>query len=331
MVERRPSDTGSPRDARRARPTSGLRYLEEVAPTTSTACGGTIIDRLDRADSRGDGAASSAPSQPDAIRVADDLVAAAVMTDAPRAASRCHVANIGVKDDTDDLVVIAADRPVPAAGVFTRSRFAGPSVTISREHVADGARPGDRRVSKNANVATGDAAHADAHELVAARRRPARLRSRRRAGRVDRRDRAALPDGAHPRRHSPRMPMPAAADRSPTAAARRDHDHRHRRQDRRSPRSARAAPRVVGMAKGVGMIEPDMATMIAVLLTDAAVDADELDAMFRRVIDRTFNCVSDRHRHVDQRHRRRSCASGAAGAGRPRRRSRPRSARSPCR
>ena len=31
--------------------------------------------------------------------------------------------------------------------------------------------------------------------------------------------------------------------------------------------------RVVGMAKGAGMIEPNMATMIAVLLTDAAVDA----------------------------------------------------------
>ena len=50
--------------------------------------------------------------------------------------------------------------------------------------------------------------------------------------------------------------------------------------------------RVVGIAKGVGMIEPDMATMIAVLLTDADVDPTELDDRFRRVVDRTFNCVS---------------------------------------
>ncbi len=50
--------------------------------------------------------------------------------------------------------------------------------------------------------------------------------------------------------------------------------------------------RVVGIAKGVGMIEPDMATMIAVLLTDAAIDQSELDERFRRVVDRTFNCVS---------------------------------------
>ena len=49
---------------------------------------------------------------------------------------------------------------------------------------------------------------------------------------------------------------------------------------------------VVGIAKGVGMIEPDMATMIAVVLTDAEIDADRLDPIFRRVVDRTFNCVS---------------------------------------
>ena len=53
-----------------------------------------------------------------------------------------------------------------------------------------------------------------------------------------------------------------------------------------------SAARVVGIAKGVGMIEPDMATMITVLLTDAELDAAELDAAFRRAVDRTFNCVS---------------------------------------
>jgi glutamate N-acetyltransferase/amino-acid N-acetyltransferase len=53
-----------------------------------------------------------------------------------------------------------------------------------------------------------------------------------------------------------------------------------------------SAATVVGIAKGVGMIEPDMATMIAIVLTDAHVAADELDRMFRRVVDQTFNCVS---------------------------------------
>jgi glutamate N-acetyltransferase/amino-acid N-acetyltransferase len=49
---------------------------------------------------------------------------------------------------------------------------------------------------------------------------------------------------------------------------------------------------VVGVAKGVGMIEPDMATLIALFCTDAEIDSGALDAMFRRVIDRTLNALS---------------------------------------
>jgi glutamate N-acetyltransferase/amino-acid N-acetyltransferase len=50
--------------------------------------------------------------------------------------------------------------------------------------------------------------------------------------------------------------------------------------------------RVVGMAKGVGMIEPDMATMLAFVLTDAEVDASTLDRLWRGAVDDTFNCLS---------------------------------------
>ncbi|MST32878.1 bifunctional glutamate N-acetyltransferase/amino-acid acetyltransferase ArgJ, partial [Acidimicrobiaceae bacterium USS-CC1] len=49
---------------------------------------------------------------------------------------------------------------------------------------------------------------------------------------------------------------------------------------------------VVGMAKGVGMIEPDMATMLAFVCTDAAVEPPDLDRLWRRVVDETFNCLS---------------------------------------
>jgi glutamate N-acetyltransferase/amino-acid N-acetyltransferase len=63
------------------------------------------------------------------------------------------------------------------------------------------------------------------------------------------------------------------------------------------PKTARAVvgtgpATVVGIAKGVGMIEPDMATMIAVLLTDAAVDAAALDGALRQVVGGTFNALS---------------------------------------
>ena len=48
----------------------------------------------------------------------------------------------------------------------------------------------------------------------------------------------------------------------------------------------------MGVAKGVGMIEPNMATLITMAFTDAMVDGGTLDSIWRRVIDRTFNCVS---------------------------------------
>ncbi|HLI00195.1 MAG TPA: bifunctional ornithine acetyltransferase/N-acetylglutamate synthase, partial [Acidimicrobiales bacterium] len=50
--------------------------------------------------------------------------------------------------------------------------------------------------------------------------------------------------------------------------------------------------RVVGVAKGVGMIEPDMATMLAFAFTDAEVAAPGLDGAWRRAVDASFNCLS---------------------------------------
>jgi glutamate N-acetyltransferase/amino-acid N-acetyltransferase len=52
------------------------------------------------------------------------------------------------------------------------------------------------------------------------------------------------------------------------------------------------AARIVGVAKGVGMVEPDMATMLAFVFTDAEVEPATLDSMWRRAVDETFNCLS---------------------------------------
>jgi glutamate N-acetyltransferase/amino-acid N-acetyltransferase len=46
------------------------------------------------------------------------------------------------------------------------------------------------------------------------------------------------------------------------------------------------------VAKGVGMIEPDMATMLAFVFTDALVSSEALDRLWRRAVDETFNCLS---------------------------------------
>ena len=50
--------------------------------------------------------------------------------------------------------------------------------------------------------------------------------------------------------------------------------------------------RIGGMAKGSGMIHPNMATMIAVITTDLWIAPRELGRCLRRVVDRTFNCLT---------------------------------------
>ena len=47
-----------------------------------------------------------------------------------------------------------------------------------------------------------------------------------------------------------------------------------------------------GMAKGSGMIHPNMATMLAFLTTDVAISAELLDAVVHEVVADTFNMVS---------------------------------------
>ncbi len=49
---------------------------------------------------------------------------------------------------------------------------------------------------------------------------------------------------------------------------------------------------IVGIAKGAGMIEPNLATMLVYVLTDLAVPRDPLRAMLARVVERTFNTIS---------------------------------------
>lgn len=50
--------------------------------------------------------------------------------------------------------------------------------------------------------------------------------------------------------------------------------------------------RIVGIAKGAGMIEPNMATMLSYILTDATVSKQKLQSMLGSVVDDTFNCLS---------------------------------------
>ncbi len=201
----------------------------------------------------------------------------------------CHVANVGIKDHTHDFVVVAADGPCVADGVFTRSRFAGPSVTLSREHLADGAARAIVVVSKNANVANGAPGLADARELVesvATRLGCAPtevlVASTGVIGRRYPMDRVRAGVASMPAAPAGRSALDVATGIMTTDTFAKVAE----------ATIGDGPARVVGVAKGVGMIEPDMATLITMLFTDAEVPADVLRTRFRLVVDRTFNCVS---------------------------------------
>lgn len=203
-----------------------------------------------------------------------------------------HVANVGIKDDTDDFVVIAAERPCAAAAVFTRSRFAGPSVELSREHASDGVLQAVVVVSKNANVATGEQGRRDARELadgVAARlgcdERDVLVASTGVIGRPYPMERIR----AHLRHLAPPLD---GTDAEAAAIGIMTTDTRPKTAVATVPTGAGDTATVVGIAKGVGMIEPDMATMLAFVFTDADVPLMELDDGFRAAVARSFNSLS---------------------------------------
>ena len=87
------------------------------------------------------------------------------MTDLPQGFS-VHVANMGIKDDTNDVMILHCETLATTAGVFTQSRFAGPSVAISRHNVSSGTARAVTVISKNANVATGDTGRVNAEEIT---------------------------------------------------------------------------------------------------------------------------------------------------------------------
>ena len=208
------------------------------------------------------------------------------MTTLP-AGFRAYVANVGIKDSTDDFVVVATDSPCPTVGVFTTSSFAGPSVLVSREHLSSPTAQAVVVISKNANVATGDVGLANAREVVAGvatalgcTAGDVLIASTGVIGRQYPMDRVRAGLAAIP------APFPSVdADLVATGIMTTDTVSK-------VASTSVGAARIVGVAKGVGMIEPNMATLITLMFTDARVTSDNLDPIFRRVMDRTFNCVS---------------------------------------
>ncbi|MFE0641012.1 bifunctional glutamate N-acetyltransferase/amino-acid acetyltransferase ArgJ [Streptomyces sp. NPDC058877] len=200
-----------------------------------------------------------------------------------------HTAPVGVEDDgRDDLCVIASEVPARTAAVFTRSRFAGPSVALSRAAAADGRARGVVVIARNANVATG----AEGAQNAAAVRD-----STARALGIAPDELLIASTGVIGRQypmqrigdHLGGLAWPPAEPRDMGAAARAimTTDTRPKCLTVRIGDAT-----LTGIAKGVGMLEPDMATLLTFFVTDAELDDETLTTVFKRVMDVTFNAVS---------------------------------------
>jgi glutamate N-acetyltransferase / amino-acid N-acetyltransferase len=197
----------------------------------------------------------------------------------------------GIKPEGADLALLAADRQCTAAAVFTTNRAQAAPVLVSREHLASGRA---RAVIVNAgcaNAATGEAGLADAREMAAITAQTLGCR-------------AAEVVVASTGVIGTRLPMDklrraiaaaaAGLDREAGAAAARAILTTDTR-----PKEARVTFPVAGrtlsvgaMAKGAGMIAPNMATMLAFFTTDAGVEPGLLRRALQDAVGASLNRIT---------------------------------------
>jgi glutamate N-acetyltransferase/amino-acid N-acetyltransferase len=197
----------------------------------------------------------------------------------------------GVKEAGLDLALIASDAPSRVAGVFTQSTVIGAPVELSRDRVRSGSARAVVINSGVANVAMGAQGLRDAAEMAqcaaAAIGVPAEqvlvastgvIGARLPMPRIRRGIRVAA-NGLEPSGLWDAAEAIRTTDTfTKTAVATADVDG--------------SEVTVAGIAKGSGMIEPNMATMLAFLMTDAAVAAPFLGRVLREAANASFNRLS---------------------------------------
>ncbi len=199
--------------------------------------------------------------------------------------------NCGIKPEALDFGVLHSQRPCSAAAVFTQNNYPGQPVIVGREHVANGALQTIIVNSGNANVATGAEGLALARESCRVSADALSIApdlvlpsSTGVIGRPIPRD-ALLPACSAIQE---RVLKAQAANFADFAAAICTTDAAPKLRSR----ELKSGVRLLGVAKGAGMIEPNMATMLAYFICDAEIAASELQALFRAIIDRTLNRIS---------------------------------------
>jgi glutamate N-acetyltransferase/amino-acid N-acetyltransferase len=205
---------------------------------------------------------------------------------ASRAVSPAPAATSGSSRTAKDLTLFVSDVEANAAAVFTRNHFPGAPIILGRETIKGGRLRAIIANSKVSNVATGRRGVRRTRAAWPPRRPPSRAPADRvlvsSTGVIG----VQLPVekieagiGAW-RRTSSDDPLVGAegimtTDTHPKALS-----------------ASVGAATITWVAKGSGMIEPNMATMLSYIFTDAALDAATLDRMLRRRCDVSFNMLS---------------------------------------
>ena len=203
-----------------------------------------------------------------------------------------HGIHVGIKEDArKDLSLIFSKCAARAAGVFTTNAFKAAPVLIDMERLGSGVAQAIFTNSGNANAATGREGYEDALALsssvAAALRIDEKLVLMGSTGVIGHRlpmgkiqdGIGNLVAGLHDRGIPDAQEAIMTTDRFPKAAI------------RKGVVGGREIT-VCGIAKGAGMIEPNMATLLAYVMTDANIESGALDAVFRSTVDKTFNSIS---------------------------------------
>lgn len=197
----------------------------------------------------------------------------------------------GIKRKRPDLAVIFSETPATAAAVYTTNRVHAAPIAVSREHVDKGSLRAVVINSGNANACTGERGLADAREM-------ARLTAE--ALGVQLGEVAVASTGVIG------VPLPmdkvaAGIKHAVSLLDESDFDAAARailttdtvpKQIAVEIELKGRPVRIGAMAKGSGMIHPNMATMLAFITTDAAIDKEALQHVLSRSTEKTYNRIT---------------------------------------
>jgi glutamate N-acetyltransferase/amino-acid N-acetyltransferase len=207
----------------------------------------------------------------------------------PVAGIQLGVAMAGIKKpNRRDLLVMRLGAGSAVAGVFTRNRFCAAPVLICRKNLRNGVRALVVNTG-NANAGTGDDGMKRALQVCDQLARMAGCKP----GEVLPFSTGVIMEPLPVDRIVAGLPqaLEANSDWLSAAEAIMTTDTVAKAVSTRLKLSSGEAT-VTGIAKGAGMIRPDMATMLGFVATDAAVPKKTLQAMLGRVAQRSFNCIT---------------------------------------